>query len=68
MRAGGRDVPWRVVTALTVSTQAKGGAAESTAAQMTVSTSTVKRISGRLTVQEEDLQMVGVGNFESSLR
>ncbi len=57
-----------ITTALTTATKGKGEAIESTSASMTVSTSTVKRISGRLTVREEDVQMVGVGNFESSLR
>ena len=57
-----------ITTALTAATKAKGAAAESTAAALTVQTSTVKRISGRLTVREEDLATVGVSNFESALR
>ena len=57
-----------ITTALTAGTKAKGGAAESTAAAMTVSTSTVKRISGRLSVREEDIATVGAANFEVALR
>ena len=57
-----------VTTALTAATKAKGGAAESTAAGLTVATTTVKRISGRLSLAIEDIAAIGVGNFESSLR
>ena len=57
-----------ITTALTAGTKAKGTAAEATAAAMTVNTSTVKRISGRLSVREEDIATVGAANFEAALR
>ena len=57
-----------ITTSLTAAAKAKGGAAEATAAALTVQTATPKRISARLSVAIEDAAAVGVGNFESALR
>ena len=66
--ASGTFAASTITTSLTAGTKAKGGAAESTAAELRVVTSTVKRISGRLSLQAEDIAAVGVPGFESALR
>ena len=53
---------------LTAAALAQGGVAMSTAATFTTTTATPKRISGRLSLQIEDIAAVGVGNFESAVR
>ena len=57
-----------ITTSLTAGTQAKGDAAEATAAGFTVTSVSPKRISARLGVRIEDVAAVGQQNFESILR
>ena len=57
-----------ITTSLSAAAKAKGGAAEASAADFTVSTAVPKRVSARLGVRIEDVASVGVANFESSLR
>lgn len=58
----------RISTALTAGAKAKGNAAESTAAALTVGSTTPRRVSARLSIGVEDVAMVGQPTFESSLR
>ena len=55
-------------TNLTAGAYAQGGEAMATAAGFDVSTATPKRITGRLSIQIEDVAAVGQANFESALR
>ena len=55
-------------TSLTAAAKAQGGAAEASAATFSVTSATPKRISGRLSIQIEDIAAVGQENFESALR
>ena len=57
-----------ITASLTAGAQAKGGAAQATAAGFTVSSVTPKRISARLAIAIEDVAAVGQQNFESILR
>ena len=57
-----------ITTSLTAAAKEKGAAAESTAAGFTVSTSTPKRVSARMSLTMEDIASVGAANFESILR
>ena len=57
-----------ISTSLSAGSQAKGDAAEATAAGFTVSSVTPKRISARLGIRVEDVAAVGQANFESILR
>lgn len=57
-----------IATSLTADAEAKGDAAESTAAAITTQTTTPHRISARLTVRLEDVATIGTGNFEAILR
>ena len=57
-----------ITTSLTAGAKAKGGAAESTAAVLTAQTSSVKRISARLSLRAEDRASVGADNFDAALR
>lgn len=58
----------RLTTNLTAGPKAKGTAAESTAAALTVETTKARRISGRLSLAAEDIATIGTASFESSLR
>ena len=55
-------------TSLTAGAKSKGDAAESTAAVLTAQTSSVKRISARLSLRAEDRASVGADNFDAALR
>ena len=57
-----------ISTGLSAATFAKGGDAMSTAAVMTPTSASPKRISGRLSIALEDVAAVGTENFESALR
>ena len=57
-----------ISTALTAGPKAKGVKADSTAAVLTPTTATPRRISARLTLNIEDLAAIGQANFESALR
>ena len=57
-----------ITTNTTAGAKAKGADTDSTAAAITVQTTAVKRVSGRMSVRLEDIASIGVGNFESSLR
>ena len=57
-----------ISTALTAAAKAKGAAQESTAAVLTPQTATPRRITGRLTLNVEDIAAIGQANFESALR
>ena len=57
-----------VSTDLTAAAQTKGDAAMSSAAVLTPQTTGNHRVSARLSLTEEDILLVGVGNFESILR
>ena len=57
-----------ITTALTAAAKAKGAEQESTAAVLTPQTATPRRISGRLTLNVEDIAAIGQANFESALR
>ena len=57
-----------ISTALTAAAKTKGAAQESTAAVLTPATATPRRISGRLTLNVEDIASIGQANFESALR
>ena len=57
-----------ISTALTADAKAKGVAQESTAAVLTPATATPRRISGRLTLNIEDVAAIGQANFESAMR
>ena len=57
-----------ITTSLTAAAQAKGDAAEASAAAFTVTSVTPKRISARLSIAIEDVAAVGQANFESILR
>ncbi|MYC28157.1 MAG: hypothetical protein F4X63_09235 [Nitrospira sp. SB0662_bin_26] len=57
-----------ITKALTAGAKAKGAAQEATAAEMTVSTATPKRVSARLSIALEDVAAVGAQNFENVLR
>ena len=65
--SGTHAIP-RLTTNLTAAAKAKGGAAESTAAALTVETTKARRISGRLSLTAEDIATIGTSSFESSLR
>ena len=56
-----------ISTALTADAKAKGVAQESTAAVLTPATATPRRISGRLTLNIEDVAAIGQANFESAM-
>ena len=58
----------RISTALTAGARTKGDARDSTAAVLTPVTANPRSISGRLTLQIEDVAAVGVGSYESALR
>ena len=64
---GTYNVP-RITTSLTAGWKAKGGDTDSTAAALTVATSTVKRLSGRMSLRMEDVASVGMEDFEAALR
>ena len=66
--ASGSYASATITTALTAGSQAKGDAAEATAAGFTVSSVTPKRISARLGIRVEDVAAVGQANFEGILR
>ena len=57
-----------ISTNLTAGAKAAGGDTDSTAAAISVQTTAVKRVSGRMSVRLEDIASIGIGNFESSLR
>ena len=57
-----------VSTGLSAAAMAKGAAAMSSAAALTPQTTTPHRVSARLSIQLEDIELIGVGNFESILR
>ena len=57
-----------ISTALTADAKAKGVEQESTAAVLTPATATPRRISGRLTLNIEDVAAIGQANFESAMR
>ena len=57
-----------IATSLTADAIAQGASAMSSAATFNVTTATPKRITGRLTLQIEDIAAVGQANFESALR
>ena len=67
VRTGTYSVP-RITTNLTAGWKAKGGEADSTAAALTVDSSTVKRLSGRMSLRLEDIASVGMEDFEAALR
>ena len=56
-----------ISTALTADAKAKGVAQESTPAVLTSQTATPRRISGRLTLNIEDVAAIGQANFESAM-
>ena len=58
----------RITTDLTAAAKAKGDAQESTAAVLTVATTTPHRVSARLTISLEDIAAVGTDSFEMALR
>ena len=58
----------RISTSLTAGMKAKGVAAESTAAVLTTATASPRALTGRLTLQLEDIALIGQANFESALR
>ena len=64
---GSYNVP-RITTSLTAGWKAKDGVTDSTAAALTVSTSTVKRLSGRMSLRMEDVAAVGMEDFEAAIR
>ena len=57
-----------ISTALSAAAKAKGVAEESTAAVLTPETATPRRITGRLTLNIEDIAAIGQANFESAMR
>ena len=57
-----------IATSLTADAIAQGASAMSIAATFNVTTATPKRITGRLTLQIEDIAAVGQANFEAALR
>lgn len=58
----------RITTDLTAGAQARGGAQESTAAALTVTTTTSHRVAARLSIAMEDVAAVGTDSFEAALR
>ena len=64
---GSYNVP-RITTSLTAGWKGKGDVTDSTAAALTVETSTVKRLSGRMSLRMEDVAAVGMADFEAALR
>ena len=64
---GSCNVP-RITTSLTAGWKGKGDETDSTAAALTVETSTVKRLSGRMSLRMEDVAAVGMADFEAALR
>ena len=64
---GSYNVP-RITTSLTAGWKGKGDVTDSTAAALTVETSTVKRLSGRMSLRMEDVAAVGLEDFEASLK
>ena len=58
----------RISTSLTAGMKAKGDAAESTAAVLTTVSASPRALTGRLTLQMEDIALIGQANFESALR
>ena len=58
----------RISTSLTAGAKAKGAAQESTAAVLTTVTANPRAITGRLTLQLEDIALIGQDNFEAALR
>ena len=58
----------RISTDLTAGAKAAGADAEATAAAITVESTTPKRVSARLAIRIEDIEAIGVGNFEQILR
>ena len=65
--SGSYNVP-RITTSLTAGWKAKDGVTDSTAAALTVATSTVKRLSGRMSLRMEDVAAVGMEDFEAAIR
>ena len=57
-----------VTTGLSAAAMAAGAARESSAAAITVATTTPHRISARLSIRIEDIAAIGQGNFEAILR
>lgn len=57
-----------ISTALTPMPEAKGDAADGTAAALTAVSANPRRISARLSLAIEDIAQVGVSNFEAALR
>ena len=66
--ASGTYASATISTSLSADAKAKGGAAESTAAALTVTTATPKRVSARLSLTAEDIASVGHSGFEAALR
>ena len=64
---GSYNVP-RITTSLTAGWKGKGDVTDSTAAALAVETSTVKRLSGRMSLRMEDVAAVGMADFEAALR
>ena len=58
----------RISTPLTAGAKVKGAAQESTAAVLTTVTANPRAITGRLTLQLEDIALIGQDNFEAALR
>ena len=57
-----------VTTGLSAAALAKGGESMATAAALSAQTTTPHRVSARLSLRIEDIELIGVGNFESTLR
>ena len=57
-----------VSTSLTAAAQAKDTATAATAAALTPKTTVPHRVSARLELSQEDILLIGIGNFESVLR
>ena len=58
----------RINAALSADSEAKGAAADATAATFAVKSATPKRVSARLELLAEDIAAAGVSNFETALR
>ena len=58
----------RISTALTAAAKSKGDAQASTAAVVTPTTASPRRLSARLSIAAEDVALIGQANFEAALR
>ena len=58
----------RITTSLTSGWKGTGDVTDSTASALTVETSTVKRLSGRMSLRMKDVASVGMEDFEAALR